>query len=153
MEYQRGLRTLKACLSADALGEFNVYEARLLENLRRERLYGSTETTRADRAAIVDGLNRLAQLHLGTSFNELCQSTAPCAGVSEHPGHGTWIDTGGGAVVFGDVTVEGGDFIGRDKAGDPEGDDSVRPGGGTAQDAGGATGETGQGEGAGEKPA
>jgi hypothetical protein len=73
MNYELGIRTLKARLPEDALNDFNVHEARLLENMRRERLYGSTETTRAERAAIVDALNQLAQTRLGMSFNELCQ--------------------------------------------------------------------------------
>jgi len=200
MDYELGLRTLKPRLPGEALDVFNVYEARLLENLRRERLYGSTETTRAERATIVDGLNQLAQAHVGTSFNALCQpAAAPGGGVSsprrdekqeerelaslrrqlqearenlslirerksqfvmdtgvpldlikrerrleeqiaglearlaqmgavltEAPGAQagrTTIVTGGGAVIIGDVTVEHGDFVGRDKVVRSEGDD------------------------------
>jgi hypothetical protein len=202
MDYELGLRTLKARLVGDALGEFNVYEARLLENLRREQMFGSTETTRAERAAVVDALNRLAQAHLGTSFNALCQpaaapvSAAPGprgsgkpaerelaslriqleearenlrlirerksqfvmetdvpldlikrerrleeqiaeiearlaalgetvapAGVPGHGAGGTTIITGGGAVILGDVKVEHGDFVGRDKVVRSERDD------------------------------
>jgi hypothetical protein len=77
MDHELGIRTLKARLPEDALNDFNVHEARLLENMRRERLYGSTETTRAERAAIVDALNQLAQTRLGMSFNELCQPAKP----------------------------------------------------------------------------
>ena len=80
MDYELGLCTLKARLPAGALDEFNVHEAKLLDNLRRERLYGSTETIRAERAAIVHGFNQLAQTHLGMSFNDLCQpATSPVA--------------------------------------------------------------------------
>jgi len=85
MDHELGLRTLKARLPADARDEFNVQEARLLENVRRERLYGSTETTRAERAAIVDALNQLARAHLGTSFNDLCQPAKPPADSAADP--------------------------------------------------------------------
>lgn len=202
MDYELGLRTLKARLPGDALDEFNTHEARLLDNLRRERLFGGTETTRADRAAILYALNQLAQAHLGTSFNALCQSaptpaesvpgpqpagkrgqrelaslrrrleearenlalirerksqyvmetdvpldlikrerrleqqiadlearvaqlegSAAPADAPGRPADGTTIVTEGGAVIFGDVTIEGGDFVGRDKADRSEGDD------------------------------
>jgi hypothetical protein len=201
MDYELGLQTLGTCLSGDALDEFRVFESRLRENLQRERLYGSTETTRADRAAIVDALNRLAQVHLGTSFNDLCQGTASPAtsaatphrasagserelaslrrqlaeacenlelirerksqfvmettipldlikqerrleekinhleaeiarlGGSTSTGRasgsspgGVQINSGGGAVILGDVNVEGGDFVGRDKVDRSKGD-------------------------------
>ena len=76
MDYELGLRTLKARLPTHTLDEFHVHEARLRENLRRERLYGSTETIRSEQAAILDALNQLAQTHLGMSFNDLCQPAA-----------------------------------------------------------------------------
>lgn len=81
MDYEQGLQILQSSLSAAALDEFRVHEAQLRENLQRERLYGSTAETRAERAGIVDQLNRLAQHHLGVSFNELCQpGAAPAQG-------------------------------------------------------------------------
>ena len=46
-------------------------QARLLENLARVRRYGDTETGRAERAQIVDALNRLALEAVGRSFNAL----------------------------------------------------------------------------------
>ncbi|RLC86724.1 MAG: hypothetical protein DRI79_09630 [Chloroflexi bacterium] len=46
-------------------------QSRLLENLARVRLYGDTETGRAERAQIMDSLNRLALETLGESFNAL----------------------------------------------------------------------------------
>ncbi len=73
MDYELGLRTLKDQLPPHALDEFNVLEARLRENMRREELYGSTETRRSERAAVVDQLNRLAESTIGISFNELCE--------------------------------------------------------------------------------
>jgi hypothetical protein len=72
MDYERGLEILKAQLErTNRYDEFNVLEARLLENLREERLYGPSEQNRSDRARIVDGLNRLALDVLGVSFNQL----------------------------------------------------------------------------------
>ena len=47
-------------------------ESRLLDNLQDERDYGTSETIRSERARIVQELNRLALIHLGRSFNELC---------------------------------------------------------------------------------
>ncbi len=76
MNYERGLRVMKSRLPQKAREEFLVLEARLQENLQSERLYGSTETSRAERARIVDALNRLALKHLATTFNDLCQEEA-----------------------------------------------------------------------------
>ena len=76
MDYELGLRTLKARLPAGVSDKFDVYEGRLQDNLSRERLFGGTEQTRAERAAILYDLNQLAQAHLGVSFNKLCEPTA-----------------------------------------------------------------------------
>ncbi|RME51005.1 MAG: hypothetical protein D6796_01865 [Caldilineae bacterium] len=40
--------------------EAMVLQSRLLENIAQSRRYGDTETRRAERAQIVEGLNRLA---------------------------------------------------------------------------------------------
>jgi len=74
MDYERGLRELKNMLSGTNWEqEFRIYEARLRENLRQERRYGSTEQIRAERTQIVDQLNLLAaEARPGTSFNDLC---------------------------------------------------------------------------------
>jgi hypothetical protein len=53
---------------ADAL----VYQQRLYDNLAQSRRYGETETRKAERAVIIDQLNRLSLSTLGVSFNELC---------------------------------------------------------------------------------
>ena len=47
-------------------------EQRLLENASWTRAYGDTETSKAERSAIIYALNALAIEALGTSFNELC---------------------------------------------------------------------------------
>ena len=58
----------------DVFLEFSTLEGRLMENIRNERLYGSTETVRSERAQIVQELNRLAIDCIQRTFNELCQS-------------------------------------------------------------------------------
>lgn len=80
---ERGLQVMKDALRGadqDTLLEFSTLESRLLENIRSERLYGSTETVRNERAQIVQELNRLAIGHLGTSFNDLCTGMEPKPG-------------------------------------------------------------------------
>jgi hypothetical protein len=74
MNFDLGLDRLKQLLPAKALGEYAVLESRLRDNLYRERLYGSTESTRAERAEINNGLNQLALAYLNTNFNDLCKS-------------------------------------------------------------------------------
>jgi tetratricopeptide (TPR) repeat protein len=76
-DYEGGLHRLRDKLTEDApalLPEFYALEARLLDNLRGERLYGSTETVRAERARVLHALNDLAvRARLGPSFNDLCR--------------------------------------------------------------------------------
>jgi hypothetical protein len=72
MDYEQGLAQLKQLLRGTTLeAEFLIYEARLRENLREERLYGSNEQRRSERGPIIYELNRLAK-HVNTSFNDLC---------------------------------------------------------------------------------
>src|SRR5450631_2656026 len=70
-DYMRGLQALKNLLPEEAQDDFAVYEARLMENLHRERLFGGNEITRSERAIITDGLNKLANDYNVTNFNEL----------------------------------------------------------------------------------
>lgn len=78
MDYKQGLATLrKLAEGTDWFEDFLVYEARLLENLHQERLYGSNEQSRATRAQIIDQLNRLAYQHFSTSFTDLCRGLRP----------------------------------------------------------------------------
>ncbi len=72
MNYPQGLQILKGCLPAEKMDEFRIHESKLLENLYRERLYGSTETIRAERFATIASLNELAHAHCGNSFNDMC---------------------------------------------------------------------------------
>jgi hypothetical protein len=82
LNYDLGLHNLKYHLPPGKLDEYNIYEARLRENLRRDRLYGSTEMTRADRASILDSLNQFARENVGASFNDLCQPASAAAEAS-----------------------------------------------------------------------
>jgi hypothetical protein len=75
LDYDRGLQRLRQLLentsdTRNALPEYFVLEQRLQENLSSERRYGSTESTRIERARVIDSLNRLALQYTGTSFND-----------------------------------------------------------------------------------
>ena len=73
--HERGLGTLGDLLAhADVQIrlDFAVLQSRLLDNLQHERLYGTSEAIRSERARIVHELNRLALAHLDRSFNDLC---------------------------------------------------------------------------------
>lgn len=72
LSYEKGLHELKRRLGPEEQGECLTLEARLRENLRRERLFGGTETLRSERAEIIFSLNELALRCCGVSFNELC---------------------------------------------------------------------------------
>jgi hypothetical protein len=52
--------------------DFNLHKQQLLENLRNERRFGSTETLRNERSRIVDALNPLALNRAGVRFVDLC---------------------------------------------------------------------------------
>jgi hypothetical protein len=81
MDYERGLDALGAQLEqTNRYLEFTTLEARLHENLRDERLYGTSETSRSERARIINSLNRLALKVLGLSFNDLALGRVPAAG-------------------------------------------------------------------------
>ena len=71
--YERGLEKLLERLGKDhpRYGEVLVLQSRLLENIAQARRYGDTETRRAERAQIVDALNRLTMETIGESFTQL----------------------------------------------------------------------------------
>jgi hypothetical protein len=74
-DHERGLDGLSALLAtADVETRLNfaVLESRLRDNLKDERLFGTYEAIRNDRARIMLELNRLALVKVGRSFNELC---------------------------------------------------------------------------------
>jgi hypothetical protein len=74
--YDLGLKIALRRLEMQKHLDYNdalVYEQRLRENLSDARLYGDTDTSKADRARIIARLNELALAALGESFNDLCQ--------------------------------------------------------------------------------
>ncbi len=101
--YETAMRTLLVRLGKEhpRYNEALIYRQRLTENLEGTRLYGDTETRRAERAEILARLNSFAMATLNTPFTELGSTV-------------TAIHTDGGAYVGGNVTA-GGDFVGRDK--------------------------------------
>lgn len=82
MNYEAGLKELLRRLGPNSAQyvEALTFEGRLNENMRNERLYGSTESLRSERAAIVHQLNTLALGALGVSFNELAVTAPARAG-------------------------------------------------------------------------
>jgi formylglycine-generating enzyme required for sulfatase activity len=89
-------------------------QQRLKANVVETRHDVDSVTHRADRTEIVDRLNALAQEALSESFHDLCdgekEKTSPANPI-------TYVNTGGGIYIQGDVRVENGDFIGRDQIG------------------------------------
>lgn len=78
--YENGLRQLFTQLGEDhpRTEEARSYQKQLLANIHLTRFYGDTETRRAERARIIDHLNRLALDILDTPFDRLCsQQTEP----------------------------------------------------------------------------
>jgi len=77
--YQKALTQLRTALGSDHsdYGDALLYEQRLTENMRSARRFGDTESLRAERAQIIDGLNRLALQDLGRSFNDLALAPPP----------------------------------------------------------------------------
>ena len=72
--YERGLAHLREELGEGHVryGEALILEQRLRDNVARTHHHGDSAVSRADRAQIVDSLNRLTVQETGTSFNELC---------------------------------------------------------------------------------
>jgi tetratricopeptide (TPR) repeat protein len=98
-QYEAGLNRLVTQLGRDhpRYTEVLVYQQRLLENLARTRLYGDTETSRAERAEILDRLNHLVLEAVGKSFSAMLSgSDAVSQGAAKAVGKG-------GVLVEGDV--------------------------------------------------
>ncbi|AFZ22033.1 caspase family protein [Allocoleopsis franciscana] len=76
MDYRLGLQRLKELLPPEAIEEFDLYEGRLLENLKEAERYGMSPSTQADRNKIMSSLNQLARTYGeyldNRSFNDLC---------------------------------------------------------------------------------
>lgn len=75
-QYERGLEQLLRRIRPDQAlyVEALTLQVRLQENMSATRLYGDTETRRAERAGILHELNRLALTTFGTSFASFSQS-------------------------------------------------------------------------------
>jgi tetratricopeptide (TPR) repeat protein len=99
-QYEAGLNRLLTQLGRDhpRYTEVLVYQQRLLENLARTRLYGDTETSRAERAQILDRLNHLVLEAVGKSFSAILSGSGA---VSQ--GAGAKAVGKGGVLVEGDV--------------------------------------------------
>ena len=95
-DYDRGLAALKAALPGEHQAALLTLEDRLQSNLRKEKLFGGTETTRADRSAIIYELNDLALRVLGISFNDLCVGQVASKPASDIP---PAVETQGSPVV------------------------------------------------------
>lgn len=93
MNYERGLAKLRQLLlhDPDLVQEFQIYEYRLRENLRKEQLFGTNDQNKSDRAQVIYELNRLAaQVGTGKSFNELCMlGNSPDPQASPKPNYGS----------------------------------------------------------------
>lgn len=72
-QYRDGLHELLDRLGQDhpSYTEVLVLQQRLLENLARARLYGDTQTSRAERIQLLDALNRLSLETVGKTFSKL----------------------------------------------------------------------------------
>jgi len=80
MNYERGLQMLETFVKPEdeeSWRDFKLYKGQLLENLRDERRFGTTETLRNERFRIVDKLNPLALRLTGLSFTDLCLGKQP----------------------------------------------------------------------------
>lgn len=114
--YESGVRTLLERLGDEhpLYEDARVAQQQLAENLSATQPDDDTATRLIERAEIVSRLNTLAQEALGASLNDLCdgekETTPPADPV-------TYVDTGGGIYIQGNVMVQKGDFIGRDQIG------------------------------------
>lgn len=83
--YKIGLQRLLRALGQDhpRYAEALTLQSRLTENIDDARLHGDSETARAERARIIDALNRLAMETIGMSFNALCEDQGTYGGASE----------------------------------------------------------------------
>jgi hypothetical protein len=83
VDYEAGIAALLMRLGTPhpRHSEALVYQQRLTDNLKNSRLFGDTETRRAERAEIIMQLNALSLAALGVAFNELAgMSIASTAG-------------------------------------------------------------------------
>lgn len=81
MNYEKGLEKLEPYIPVeekeDDRIDFDSLRNRLLQNMKEERRYGTTETLRNDRTRIIDGLNSLARRLTQMSFTDLSLGKTP----------------------------------------------------------------------------
>jgi len=80
--YEVGLRQLLDQMQQDhsRYREALSYQQRLVENIAKSRRYGDTDTRKAERSEIIDGLNEFALSVLGISFAQLCSPISSLVG-------------------------------------------------------------------------
>jgi hypothetical protein len=98
-DYERALEWLRRqAEETDRALDFLTLEARFRQNLDDEQLYGSTETRRAERAQIIEGLNRLGRDTLGISFNDLALGRLPSARLASGRVQALAVELGAGSI-------------------------------------------------------
>lgn len=118
-QYEKGLTRLLEQLGKGhpRYTEALTLQARLLENITQCRKYGDTETTRAERAQIVDRLNHLALETLGEDFNRISKASRDGVLSPQPFEHARQVDKRSGGVYFqgeGHVQIQG-DVVGGDQ--------------------------------------
>lgn len=83
--YARGLQAMKALLPSDALADFSILEARMIENIHREK-YGYASSLSFE---IIDLLNRLAEQYKISNFTEIAMRSQSAQSPVENRGNNT----------------------------------------------------------------
>lgn len=83
MDYEHALDVLRRAVEATGdYAEFLILEARLRENLAKERTFGPTPERSSQRFEVLDSLNRMSLRVLGCSFNDLLLGRFAGAGLA-----------------------------------------------------------------------
>jgi hypothetical protein len=83
MDYERALEILRRAVEGtESEPEFEILEIRLRENLRDQRIVGSTPERSSQRFETLPGLNRISRRVLGCSFNDLLFDRFVSAGLA-----------------------------------------------------------------------
>gem|GEM_PF-1197786 len=104
--FERQTDALLQCLGRDhpRYPEALMLQIRLRENIAQARLYGDTETRRADRAQVLDALNRLSLETLGLALPDLPDKLLSPA-LSDKRGVQVGGDVVGSVIITGDGNV------------------------------------------------
>jgi formylglycine-generating enzyme required for sulfatase activity len=114
--YEMGVRTLLERLGEEhpLYDDARVVQQQLAENISATRHNDDTATRLTERAEIVSRLNALTREALGESFDDLCDTEKETRSPA---GPATYVDTGGGIYIKGNVTLHNSNFVGRDQMG------------------------------------